>query len=86
LWIILLELVIIYKLQLTECANNIIIYIITLQLGFSFTEDEAGYPTSGQAAAPDMYEFLLQFFEMFPQLQQNDFYNSGASFGGKYIV
>lgn len=54
--------------------------------GYSFTENEDGYITSAAEAAKDCYEFLTQFFTMFPNLQKNKFYNSGASFGSTYAI
>jgi len=51
-------------------------------IGFSYTQNIAGYPTSGLEAVTDMYEFLTQFFQLFPELQPNDFYLGGISFSG----
>jgi len=51
-------------------------------IGFSFTDSEEGYVNTGQETAPLMYEFLQQFYELFPELQLNDFYTTGVSFGG----
>jgi len=32
--------------------------------------------------ARDMYEFFQQWFQLFPEYQQNDFYNFGESYAG----
>jgi len=53
-----------------------------INTGFSFTDSEEGYVNTGQETAPLMYEFLQQFYVLFPELQQNDFYTAGVSFGG----
>lgn len=54
--------------------------------GFSFTDHEDGFVYSSDQAAVGIYEFLTQFFTMFPYLQKNKFFNAGASYGGKYGV
>jgi vitellogenic carboxypeptidase-like protein len=69
----------------TWAKNHSIIYMDQpMDVGFSFTEKEEGYVTSGIDAAPNIYKFLIQFFKLFPELQDNAFYNSGVSFGGIY--
>jgi hypothetical protein len=50
--------------------------------GFSFTQSVNGFPKSGLEAVTDMYEFITQFFQLFPELQQNDFYLGGISYSG----
>jgi vitellogenic carboxypeptidase-like protein len=51
--------------------------------GFSFTEEESGYSTTSRLVAENVYEFLQQFFLLFPELQPNPFYVGGISYGGK---
>lgn len=53
--------------------------------GFSFTGDDAGYSTGQTAVGLNMYEALIQFFTLFPEYQQNDFYVTGESYAGKYV-
>ncbi|GIX94956.1 probable serine carboxypeptidase CPVL [Caerostris extrusa] len=53
--------------------------------GFSFTEDSKGYVRNQEEMAEDMYEFLQQFFTLFSEYQNNDFYITGESYAGKYI-
>ncbi|GBL86641.1 putative serine carboxypeptidase CPVL [Araneus ventricosus] len=53
--------------------------------GFSFTKDSKGYVTNQEEMAEDMYEFLKQFFTVFHEYRNNDFYITGESYAGKYI-
>ncbi|XP_049785115.1 venom serine carboxypeptidase [Schistocerca cancellata] len=53
--------------------------------GFSFTENDAGYARNETAVGKDLYNALVQFFTLFPELQKNDFYVTGESYGGKYV-
>lgn len=53
--------------------------------GFSFTEDERGYATNETHVGRNVHTALVQFFELFPELQTNDFYVTGESYGGKYV-
>merc|ERR1719244_246699 len=53
--------------------------------GFSFTENDAGYATNQTDVANDLYNFLQQFFTLFPDLSANDFYVTGESYAGKYV-
>lgn len=33
----------------------------------------------------DLYSALIQFFQLFPELQKQDFYVTGESYAGKYV-
>ncbi|XP_057669453.1 venom serine carboxypeptidase-like [Diorhabda carinulata] len=50
--------------------------------GYSFTN--GGYAQNETKVGEDLYVALIQFFTLFPELQKNDFYVSGESYGGKY--
>lgn len=52
--------------------------------GFSYTENEAGYARNDTDSGRDMLEFLQQFFTLFGDLAQNEFYVTGESYAGKY--
>lgn len=57
-----------------------------VDVGFSFTDKEEGYVYSSEEAARDIYEFLIQFFTMFPHLKENRFFTTGPSYGGTYAI
>ncbi|XP_075983875.1 venom serine carboxypeptidase [Anticarsia gemmatalis] len=53
--------------------------------GFSFTNDTKGYCTDETQVGAQLYSTLTQFFQLFPELQQNKFFVTGESYGGKYV-
>ncbi|RWR99897.1 putative serine carboxypeptidase CPVL-like protein, partial [Dinothrombium tinctorium] len=55
--------------------------------GFSFTEtDPQGYAKNQEDILRGLYEALEQFFRLFPEQKQNDFYIAGESYAAKYIT
>nr|CAD7425109.1 unnamed protein product [Timema monikensis] len=66
--------------------NHNIIYLDNpAGTGFSFTDSDLGYARNQTDVAENVYTALVQFFQLFPELQENDFYVTGESYGGKYI-
>jgi len=64
--------------------NHSVIYIDNpAGTGFSFTN--GGYAKNETKVGDDLYEALLQFFTLFPELQKNPFFVTGESYAGKYI-
>ncbi|CAI6361672.1 unnamed protein product [Macrosiphum euphorbiae] len=53
--------------------------------GFSYTGDDSGYSSDEMDVAQNLYATLVQFFELFPEYQHNDFYVTGESFAGHYV-
>lgn len=53
--------------------------------GWSFTDSTLGYATNEDDVANNLYSAVTQFFQLFPDLQDNDFYATGESYGGKYV-
>lgn len=52
--------------------------------GFSFADD-AGYARTEDDVAENLLNALVQFFILFPEWKDNDFYITGESYAGKYI-
>lgn len=66
-------------------ANHNVIYIDNpVGSGYSFTDD-GGYAQNETAVGNDLYNALVQFFQLFPDLQKNEFYVTGESYAGKYV-
>ncbi|XP_026726827.1 venom serine carboxypeptidase-like isoform X2 [Trichoplusia ni] len=53
--------------------------------GFSFTDDDRGYPTNEDDVGAQMLEFLQQFLKMFPELRSAPLFIAGQSYAGKYV-
>jgi len=53
--------------------------------GFSFTDFPGGYSTNENEVATNLYSALTQFFTIYSDYQNNDFYLTGESYAGKYI-
>ncbi|XP_035667691.1 probable serine carboxypeptidase CPVL [Branchiostoma floridae] len=53
--------------------------------GFSFTKSDAGFSTNDEEVADNLYNALLQFFQIYPDFQKRDFYITGVSYAGKYV-
>ncbi|XP_049879512.1 venom serine carboxypeptidase isoform X2 [Pectinophora gossypiella] len=53
--------------------------------GFSFTNNSRGYCSDETQVGEDLYSTMTQFFQLFPELQENKFFVTGESYGGKYV-
>lgn len=53
--------------------------------GFSFTDDDRGFAQDQDDVGRDLYNALIQFFQIFPEYQPNEFYATGESYAGKYV-
>jgi vitellogenic carboxypeptidase-like protein len=66
--------------------NHNLIYIDNpVGTGFSFTDDDAGYSKNEKEVGHNLYEGLKQFFMLFDELKDNDFFVTGESYAGKYV-
>ncbi|XP_034251836.1 venom serine carboxypeptidase-like [Thrips palmi] len=52
--------------------------------GFSFASTPDGLATSSEEAGRDLLAALRQFYTLFPQLKNNEFFIAGESYAGKY--
>ncbi|GAB0089600.1 hypothetical protein DMENIID0001_041720 [Sergentomyia squamirostris] len=66
--------------------HNIIFIDNPVGTGYSFTDNEDGYATTETDVAEDLYEFMQQFFVLFPNLRSNDFFICAESYGAHYAV
>ncbi|EFN81843.1 Probable serine carboxypeptidase CPVL [Harpegnathos saltator] len=66
-------------------AHNLIYIDNPVGTGFSFTENNKGYVTNETQVGRDILNALVQFFQLFPELQDNNFFVTGESYAGKYV-
>jgi carboxypeptidase C (cathepsin A) len=57
--------------------------IVLLLAGYSFTSRDDGYAKNETVIGEELYNALLQFFQLFPELQKSEFYVTGESYAGK---
>ncbi|XP_013195187.2 venom serine carboxypeptidase-like [Amyelois transitella] len=66
--------------------NHHLIYIDNpVGTGFSFTKDPKGYCTDQVQVGEELYSSVVQFLQLFPELQSNKFFVTGESYAGKYV-
>ena len=65
--------------------HNVIYMDNPVGTGYSFTDNDAGYAKNASDVGRDLLNALVQFFQLFPEFQTNEFYVTGESYGGKYI-
>ena len=54
----------------------------THSVGFSFSDK---LPTTNDDVTDNLYEFLQQWYKLFPEYQSNPFYPFGESYAGKFV-
>lgn len=54
-------------------------------VGFSYSTNTSDYVVGDVRTANDSYNFLLLFFQMYPQFANNPFWVTGESYGGHYV-
>jgi len=65
--------------------SNMIYLEAPAGVGYSYSDNTADYHTNDNKTADDNYQFLLNFFQEFPEFQKNDFYVAGESYAGVYV-
>lgn len=74
------------KRKYTWVENHSVLYIDNpVGTGYSFTDNDDGYAKNQTAIGEDLYNALIQFFTLFPELQKCEFYVTGESYAGKYV-
>lgn len=63
---------------------NVLYVEAPVGVGFSYSDVSLEYITNDNKTAAQNYEFLLNWFEAFPEYQANDFWITGESYAGKY--
>ena len=58
-------------------------YLPFLGTGFSFTDSDDGYSNTEVEIAQNLYNFLIQFYQIYPDYVDNDLYLTGESYAGK---
>ncbi|GAB2267491.1 Serine carboxypeptidase II-2 [Dionaea muscipula] len=67
-------------------AANILFLDSPVGVGFSYSNTSSDLISNGdERTAKDSLEFLLKWFERFPQYKGRDFYITGESYGGHYV-
>ncbi|PIN21895.1 Serine carboxypeptidases (lysosomal cathepsin A) [Handroanthus impetiginosus] len=67
-------------------AANVLFLDSPVGVGFSYSNTSSDVSSNGdQRTAADNLEFLLQWFERFPQYKGRDFYIAGESYAGHYV-
>lgn len=70
-------------------AHNISMVYVDQPVGTGYSHsfhETNGYAKTVSDAAADLYEFLGQFYVLFPELRANDFYIAGESYAGKFVM
>ena len=67
-------------------ANHSVLYIDNpVGTGFSFARNNEAYHSRLEGSTEDLYTFLQQFYQLFPELQKAKFFPFGESYAGKYV-
>lgn len=53
--------------------------------GYSYTQQNAGRRFNQEGCTADLYEFMKQFYSLFPEYQSRDLYIGGQSYAGKFV-
>ncbi|EFN61705.1 Vitellogenic carboxypeptidase [Camponotus floridanus] len=65
--------------------HNVIYIDNPVGTGYSFTDNKKGYARNEVEVGRNLHTALVQFFLLFPELQNNDFFVTGESYAGKYV-
>ncbi|CAI0376208.1 unnamed protein product [Linum tenue] len=66
-------------------VSNIIYLDSPCGVGLSYSPNTSNYLTNDHKTALDTHNFLLKWFELYPEFQHNPFFISGESYAGVYV-
>ncbi|XP_073222805.1 serine carboxypeptidase-like 20 [Cicer arietinum] len=66
-------------------VSNIIYLDSPAGVGFSYSKNVSDYKTGDIQTAYDSHNFLLKWFELYPEFQANPLFLSGESYAGVYV-
>ncbi|KAL7228130.1 hypothetical protein ACSBR2_006949 [Camellia fascicularis] len=66
-------------------VSNIIYLDSPAGVGFSYSKNTTVYTTGDLQTASDTHNFLLEWFNLYPEFVSNPFYISGESYAGVYV-
>ncbi|XAR60886.1 Carboxypeptidase C [Bertholletia excelsa] len=66
-------------------VSNIIYLDSPAGVGFSYSANESDYITGDLKTASDSHNFLLKWFELYPEFLPNPFFITGESYAGVYV-
>ncbi|CAN0859670.1 Serine carboxypeptidase-like 20 [Linum grandiflorum] len=69
----------------TNMVSNIIYLDSPCGVGLSYSPNASNYETDDRETSIDSHNFLLKWFQLYPEFQQNPFYISGESYAGIYV-
>jgi carboxypeptidase C (cathepsin A) len=72
--------------DITWIKNYYVVYVDNpVGTGFSFTDSVDGFVRNEEEVGYNLYTFFTSFYNLYPQLLNNDLILCGESYGGKYI-
>ncbi|KAE8691247.1 Serine carboxypeptidase 1 [Hibiscus syriacus] len=66
-------------------VSNIIYLDSPVGVGFSYSRNTSTYTTGDIQTAADTHDFLLKWFDLYPEFVSNPFYIAGESYAGIYV-
>jgi len=66
-------------------VSNVIYLEAPAGVGFSYSNDSQDYRANDNTTALDNWQFLVNWFNAYPEYAQNDFYIAGESYAGIYV-
>ncbi|KAK1267012.1 Serine carboxypeptidase-like 42 [Acorus gramineus] len=66
-------------------ASNLLFVESPAGVGWSYSNTSKDYNTGDASTAEDMHQFLMRWYEKFPEFKSRDLFLSGESYAGHYI-